>query len=689
MKITPIFLISLLILINITSCKKETEKNLGIDISKMDQTIKPQNDFFKYVNGNWLKNTEIPSDRTSWGSFNELRKKTDDDVLKIINRALKNQNVDLLVDTKEKFKETSSQQKAIYLYQSFVNFNDRNKLGVAPLEPYLNTIEKIKDLEGIQNYITKTQAVGGKGNFYNIYVASHPKNSNKNAVFLFPSSLGLRRNYYIDTDEDTKKKIEKYKEYISKMLQFIGDDKETAINNAAKIVTLETALAKPRMSKEERRDARKRNNPMTVEEITKLTPLVNWNAYFNGLGIKKLDTVIVTDPNYFKALNNLLKTTDIYTWKNYFRWTIINKNSSSLSADIDVASWEFYSKTLQGSKKQKPLEERALATTNNAIGEAIGQLYVDENFPAKAKIKAEEMIKNIRTAFANRIKKLNWMSKKTKEKALTKLSKMTVKVAYPDHWKDYSKLNIKKENSLFENRLQLAKWNFDRNIKKIGKTVDKTEWQMNPQTVNAYFNPPNNEIVFPAAILQPPFYNHKADDAVNYGGIGAVIGHEISHSFDDAGSRYDGDGNLVDWWTKEDAEKFTKLSKKLENQFNKIEALPNIYLNGKYTLGENIGDLGGVNVAYDALQLHYKKNGKPKNIDGFSAEQRFFMSWATIWRTKIRDDALKNLIKTNPHAPAMYRAYMPLRNIAAFYTAFDIKEGDKMYLKPEDRVLIW
>jgi len=689
MKIRYIFLISTIILITLFSCEKDIEKIPGIDISKMDKSVNPKNDFFKYVNGNWLKNTEIPSDRTSWGSFNELRKETDSVVLEIINRVINDENADLLIDAENKIPETSSQQKAIYLYQSFSNFENRNKLGIKPLKPSLNDIEELKDLEGLQNYTTEMQSLGGKGDFYRIYIASHPKNSNINAVFLYPSGLGLRRSYYVDKDNDTKEKINKYKDYVSKMLQFLGEDKKTSIKNAEEIIAIETALAIPRMSKEERRDARKRFNPMTIADITTLTPQINWKSYFNGLGIKKIDTVIVTDPNYFKALGSILKITEITKWKNYLRWRVINQNTGSLTADIDVASWEFYSKILQGSKEQKPLEERALSAMNKSVGEAIGRLYVDEKFPLEAKIKAKKMIKNIRIAFGNRIKKLDWMSEETKEKALVKLSKMTVKIAYPDNWKDYSNLNIQKENSLFENRLQLAKWKFDKNISKIGKVVDKTEWHMNPQTVNAYFNPSNNEIVFPAAILQPPFYNHKADDAVNYGGIGAVIGHEISHSFDDSGSRYDGDGNLVDWWTKEDLEKFSVLGKKLENQFNEIEALPSIYLNGKYTLGENIGDLGGVNVAYDALQLHYKEIGKQEDIDSFTAEQRFFMSWATIWRTKMRDEALKNLIKTNPHSPALYRAYMPLRNIEAFYTAFDIKEGDKMYLKPEDRVLIW
>ncbi len=685
MKFTKhLFLTLIVIWISIVSCKKETAKTAqGINLSNMDTLTSPKNDFFKYVNGNWLKNTEIPSDRTSWGSFNELRKRTDDDALAILDEAIKEEETSGLKDASTNVNITD-QQKAVYIYKSYTDLETRNKNGITPLKPYLDKIDNIKNLNDVQNFIIETQPSGG-GGFYGLYIGSHPKNSNINTAFLYPASLGLSRNYYVDEDDDTKGKMQKYTAHVGRMLAFFGDDKE----KAKSIVAFETALSSPRMTKEDRRDARKRYNPMTIAEIAKLTPSINFDKYIKGIGIQKIDTIIVTDPNYFKALENVLKTSSVQDWKDYLKWTTIDRAAGALSEEIDIANWDFYSKTLRGAKEQRPLNERALSTLNGSVGEALGKLYVDKKFPPEAKIKAEKMIKNIIKAFGNRIKKLDWMSDETKEKALVKLGKMTVKIAYPDQWKDYSKMKINKTNSYFENQLAVAKYRFDKNVAKIGKPVDKTEWHMSPQTVNAYFNPPNNEIVFPAAILQPPFYNYLADEAVNYGGIGAVIGHEISHSFDDSGSRYDGDGNLNNWWTEKDSEQFAILGKQLEEQYAAVEALPGINLNGKYTLGENIGDLGGVNVAYEGLQLYYKENGRPDNIDNFTGEQRFFMSWATVWRTKMRDDALKNLIKTNSHSPGMYRGYMPLQNIDEFYAAFEIKENDEMYLKPKDRVKIW
>jgi putative endopeptidase len=356
---------------------------------------------------------------------------------------------------------------------------------------------------------------------------------------------------------------------------------------------------------------------------------------------------------------------------------------------MEKANWDFYSKTLNGAKKQQPADERALGTVDGAIGEAIGQLYVEAKFPPEAKAKAEKMIKNIIAAFQDRIKALDWMTEETKLKAIEKLDKFTVKIAYPDEWEDYSKLQIKEGNSYAKNMLAVAEWATKKNYSEINEPVDKKKWGMAPQTVNAYFNPLNNEIVFPAAILQPPFYNYTADDAVNYGGIGAVIGHEISHAFDDSGARFDGDGNLKNWWTDKDLEEFTKRGDALAEQYSQIEVLDSVFINGKFTLGENIGDLGGVLGAYDGLQRSFKENGRPADIDGFTAEQRFFMSWATVWRTLMREEALRTRIKTDPHSPGMYRATQPLKNIDAFYEAFDIKEGDAMYLAPEKRVRIW
>ncbi|MCB0375972.1 MAG: M13 family metallopeptidase, partial [Sinomicrobium sp.] len=449
-------------------------------------------------------------------------------------------------------------------------------------------------------------------------------------------------------------------------------------------------MATPMMDKVERRDPEKRYNPTAISDLQQMVTKVNWNNYFQAIGATTIDTVIIGEVTYFKELETILNENNIGDWKAYLRWSALNSAARMLSEEIETANWEFYGKELQGEKEQRPRDERALQTINWAIGEALGKLYVEKMFPPEAKARAEKMIANVIKAFENRINKLDWMSEDTKKKAIEKLTSTTIKIAYPDDnaWKDYSELEVKSVaagGSYLQNMLNSAAWRFKRGIDKLSKPVDKTEWFMAPQIVNAYFNPSYNEIVFPAAILQPPFYNYKADDAVNYGGIGAVIGHEISHSFDDSGAKYDKDGNLNNWWTDEDKTQFEALGQKLADQYSAIEVLDSVYINGKFTLGENIGDLGGVNAAYDALQLSFEANGRPENIDGFTPEQRFFISWATVWRTKMRDEALKNRIKTDPHSPGMYRATQPLLNIDAFYNAFEIKESNKMYLEPENR----
>lgn len=404
---------------------------------------------------------------------------------------------------------------------------------------------------------------------------------------------------------------------------------------------------------------------------------------------KKVDTLLVMQPTYMKSLDEFLTKTPIEDIKTLMTWSTLDNAAGYLTTEIEKANWEFYSKTLRGAKKMRTADERALETVNGGLGEAVGQLYVAAKFPPEAKAKAEKMIANVIRAFQIRINKLDWMSEETKLKAIEKLDKFTVKIAYPDQWEDYSALMIKEGNSYAQNMFAIGEWARKKNISEINEPVDKTEWGMAPQTVNAYFNPLNNEIVFPAAILQPPFYNYTADEAVNYGGIGAVIGHEISHAFDDSGSRFDADGNVNNWWTPEDLTEFEKRGKALADQYSAIEVLDSVYVNGPFTLGENIGDLGGLLGAYDGLQLFYQENGRPDSIDGFTPEQRFFMSWATVWRTLTREDALRTQIKTDPHSPGLVRATQPLKNIDAFYEAFGIQEGDPMYLAPEDRVRIW
>ncbi len=673
------------------SCKEEKikeEKSAGIVLENMDTSVKPTDDFFRHVNGTWLDKTEIPDDQTSWGGFNQLRKKTDADVLDILNTAIEQKDFPKIKDA-EGNEIDSDQEKAVNYYQTIMDTVARNKQGKAPVMPYLAKVDEIKTKKDVETYLTNMAPYGG-GGFYGFGVYNDLKNSSQYAGYMGGGSLGLSRDYYVDAA--VKDKLDKYQEFMAKMLQEFGDDEATAKKNAATIVDFETSLAKPMMTKEESRDIRKLYNPMSIADLQNLAPAIDWQAHLNGIGVKDLDTIIVTDLGYFKAMSDIFSKRSVEDIKLLLRWNTINSSLGSLSTDLETANWEFYSKEMRGAKKQRPRDESALSNLNGAIGEALGKLYVEKMFPPEAKKKAEEMIDNVMLGFEKRIAQLPWMSEVTKEKALEKLHKLTVKIAYPDVWKDYSKLQVtglEDGGSYFENAINVTKWNYAENMEKLGKEVDRTEWGMSPQTVNAYFNPVNNEIVFPAAILQPPFYDYKADEAVNYGGIGAVIGHEISHSFDDSGARFDGDGNLKNWWTEEDSEKFTSIGKKLIDQYSNIIAIDSMHLNGEFTLGENIGDLGGVQAAYEGLQIFLNKNGRPDKIDGYTPEQRFFLSWGTIWRTKMRDEALKNLIMTNTHSPGMYRAYMPLKNVDAFYEAFDVKENDKMYLKPEDRVRIW
>lgn len=674
----------------IIGCKKEkkVEKSAGIVLENMDKTIPPTDDFFRHVNGAWLDKTEIPDDQTSWGGFNELRKKTDADVLDILNKAIEQKDFPKVKDAEGK-EIDSDQEKAVNYYKSIMDTLARDQQGKKPVLPFLAKVEDVKTKKDIENYITNMAPYGG-GALYGFGVYNDLKNSSQYAGYLGAESLGLSRDYYVD--KQVADKLIKYQEFVAKMLQEFGDDAATAQKNAATIVALEKSLAEPMMTKEERRDTRKIYNPMTIAELQELAPAIDWKEHLQGIGVKSLDTIIVTDPGYFKAMNTIFNNNSVNDIKLLLRWNLINNALGKLSTDLETANWEFYSKEMRGAKKQRPRDERALASLNGAVAEALGKLYVEKMFPPEAKAKAKEMIDNVMLGFEKRIAQLPWMSDVTKVKALEKLHKLTVKIAYPDKWKDYTELAVKSPEdggSYFKNALNVTQWNYNKNMAKLGKEVDRTEWGMSPQTVNAYFNPVNNEIVFPAAILQPPFYDYKADEAVNYGGIGAVIGHEISHSFDDSGSRFDGDGNLKNWWTDQDSEKFKEAGKKLVDQFSNIVAIDSMKLNGEYTLGENIGDLGGVQAAYEGLQIFLNKNGRPADIDGYTPEQRFFLSWGTIWRTKMRDEALKNRIMTDSHAPGMYRAFMPLKNVDAFYTAFNVKEGDKMYLKPDERVRIW
>lgn len=673
--------ISTLALFCLIATEGIAQEKPGINLDLMDKSVKPGDDFFRYVNGTWYNKTEIPADKTRWGSFDELRQNTDNDALAILKEA-----------AAKKLDPKSDQAKAVNVYKTYMDTIARNKKGIKPLKPYLAKINAIKSIQDVNALLIEMTPEGGLG-FYGAGIGPDAKNSTRNVVNIGLGSLGLPdRDYYVSDDKDSKEKREKYVVHVARMLQFLGEKPELAKANAEKILALETEMSRPRLDRVERRDRRKTYNPMTVADLQKLTPSVNWNAYLEGVGIGKIDSLIVSQPKYMTALEDIFKANKVEDWKAYLRWTLINKSTGVLTSEIETANWEFYSKTLTGALKQRPREERALQVVNGVVGEALGKLYVEKKFPAEAKEKAKAMIENVFLAFENRINNLPWMTPATRLGAIEKLRKSTVKVGYPDKWKDYSKLEItalENGGNYYDNMKNVARWGFAENIADLQKPVDKTRWGMSPQTVNAYYNPSYNEIVFPAAILQPPFYDYKADEAVNYGGIGAVIGHEISHGFDDSGSRYNADGNLKNWWTEDDLKQFTGLGGALAAQYSVLEPLPGTFVDGKFTLGENIGDLGGINAAYDGLQIFLKKNGNPGLIDGYTPEQRLFISWATIWRTKMRDEAIKNQVKTDPHTPGMYRSFVPLQNVDSFYQAFGIDEGDKLYLKPEDRVKIW
>ncbi|PIE49283.1 MAG: endothelin-converting protein [Flavobacteriales bacterium] len=651
----------------------------GIILANMDTTVSPKTDFYNFVNGNWMKNNTIPDDQSSWGGFTILRKQTDKDMLALLAKAKES----------GAYGPKTDQAKALFLYESILDTAARNKKGVSELIPVIKKIEAVNSVQELQKLLAENVLITAP--YWDFYVFANLSDSNINAGYISSGNLGLpERDYYLNNDAKSKEIRQKYVDHITKMLQIIGEEKEKAGQDAKAILALETQLAKPRLSKEQRRDARNFNNPRTLAQLQNLTPAVNWKQYLKDLGLKKeVDTVIVMEPAYMKALQKILTTTDIEKLKTLTKWSTLNKAASSLDTAIEQANFDFYNKTLYGQKKMKPADERALSKVNGSIGEALGKIYVDEMFPPEAKTKAEDMISNIIEAFKERVNKLDWMSDDTKKQAIEKLGKFTVKIGYPDKWEDYSKLAIKEGNSYFQNRIAVEEWAKQDNLADFGEPVDKTKWGMSPQTVNAYYNPLANEIVFPAAILQPPFYNYTADAAVNYGGIGAVIGHEISHAFDDSGARFDSNGNLRNWWTKEDMGAFTERVNALANQYSKVEVLDSVFVNGKFTSGENIGDLGGVLGAYDGLQKYLAEHGNPGKIDGFTPKQRFFMSWATIWRTLTRDDALRTRINTDPHSPGKVRAVQPLLNVDAFYEAFDIKEGDSLYLPKEKRVRIW
>jgi putative endopeptidase len=660
----------------------EKSQHVAINLENIDSAVRPQDDFFKYVNGGWISKASIPPDQGRWGSFNELREFNNEAVLKVLEKAGK--------DT-EKYPNGTDQRKAADFYSIGMDSLLAEKAGIEPLRPYFEQIERIKTKKDIQNYLVADVMTGG-GAFFAFSVFPDLKNSKKMAAYLESDGLGLpERDYYLKDDEKSKETREKYKAHIGNLFKLAGEDEAKAVANATKVLALETQLAKKMLSKEDKRNPTLQYNPKTVAELNSLVPSIDWKKYFSDLKVNE-DTLIVTEPAFMQEYEKVVNSYNIEDIKTYLKASLLRGSAPFLNSAFVAESFEFNSKYLRGTDKMRPRWKRVLDVTDGFLGEAIGKLYVEENFPPEAKQKALDMVENIKLAFADRLKTLDWMSDSTKEMALKKLSTFSVKIGYPDKWKDYSELKIEKspeKASYFANAVNAARFQVEEDIAKLDKPVDRTEWEMTPQTVNAYYNPLFNEIVFPAGILQSPFYDYRADEAVNYGGIGAVIGHEISHGFDDQGSQFDAEGNLKNWWAEKDLTMFKEKGKAYAEQFDKYEPLPGVFVQGKFTLGENIGDLGGIVMAYEGLQRFYKTNEKPGLIDGLTPEQRFFVSWATIWRIKFRDEFLRTQVLTDPHAPGMYRANGPLTNFEPFYEAFGVKEGDKMYRPDSERVKIW
>jgi len=561
------------------------------------------------------------------------------------------------------------------------------KAGLEPLAPMLKRIDELKSYKDFPAFFAGNRKQG-LGSPIGFYIGTDKKDSNSYIAYTSQSGLSLPdKDYYLKDDNRFKKIRTAYMEHLEKMFQLMGDDQKTAIKHANEVFEIEKKLAQVSMSRIDKRNPELTYNKKSISELNRLTPDFNWNKYFSSLGIKT-DKIIVSQVDFLKATNNILKETPIDQWKTYFKWHLVDGFASWLPYKFVQQNFDFNNRVLRGVTQMKSRQKRAVRLVNNELGQPLGRLFVAKYFPESSKKEVEELIENLRSAYIDRVKQLDWMSAETKQKAIEKLKAFTYKIGYPDKWKDFSNVDIV-PNSVVHNIIAVGKWQAADNLSKLGKPVDKSEWGMTPQTVNAYYNPLNNEVVFPAGILQPPFYDPNGDVAINYGAIGGVIGHEFSHGFDDSGSKYDKDGNLNNWWTKEDREKFDAKTKIVVDQFDKYEPLPGVFVQGKLTLGENIADLGGLTLGYYALQKYYEKNGGRKNIADFTPEQRFYLGWAQVWASNTRPEYVKQQVTTDPHSPSQYRVNGPMSNLEEFWKAWHVKPGDKMYRGGDLQAKIW
>ena len=647
----------------------------GFDLANFDKSVRPQDDFYKYVNGGWLQKTQLPPDKTTFGSFDQVFDLTEGQVKNIIETASKDPNR----------QPGSVAQQVGDLYASFMDEAKAEQLGWTPIKGHLDTIAAVKTMPEFAKLAGELSNIGING-ISAESIEPDAKDPTSNIITFNQAGITLpEQEYYLSKDQKYVDIRAKYVDTLTKFFTMVG--RQNAAADAKAVLALETQMASIRWTPAESRDAVKTYNKLAFAKFDTEYPGFNWTAWIKAQNYDKRPDVVVAEPSYFKGIGALATKTPLDAWKAWLAAKVITSEARLLSKPFVDLNFEFVGKTLFGQQEQRPRWKRGVSQVNGSLGEAVGKLYVDKYFPPESKARMQKLVANLLEAYKQSITTLDWMTPATKQEALAKLAKFNTKIGYPDKFRSYEGLVIKTDD-LVGNDERANRFESDYQVAKLGKPVDRSLWLMTPQEINAYYNPLQNEIVFPAAILQPPFFDPKADDAINYGAIGSVIGHEIGHGFDDQGRHYDGDGRLRDWWTKADDEEFQKRAKKLVAQYDALEPLPGLHVKGDLTLGENIGDLGGLAIAYKAYVASL--GGKPSSkIDGFTGEQRLFIGSAQEWREKSTDEFMRFLVTSNEHAPSMYRGSVPISNVDAFYTAFDVKPGDKMYLKPEDRVRIW
>ncbi len=649
-----------------------------IDPANLDTSVQPCVDFYQYANGGWLKANPVPPDQARWGSFEELAARNREVVRAILQE----------VSARKDWPKGTIQQKVADFYASGMDEEAIEKAGTGPLKPWLAKVERLHGGSGLPSLLADLR-LHGLGHGFAFLVAPDPKDSTRMILHLNQGGLGLPdRDYYLKSDPKSQELRAKYRAHVARMLALAGEDPSSAAASAASVLEVETRLAAASLTRVENRDPQKTTHKMTLGELERVAPGFGWRAFFAALGVAEPGDLNVRQPAFCTAFGELAATLPPEQWRSYCRWHLASGMAAHLTRAFQEESFAFQGRTLQGQPKLEERWKRVQAAADRSLGDALGQLYVARAFPPEAKAKMLDLVENLRAALRTRIEQLDWMGPQTKAQALRKLAAFGVKVGYPERWKDYAKLEISR-TGWAGNLLRARRFEVQRNLAKLGRPIDRTEWNMTPPTVNAYYSPSMNEIVFPAGILQPPFFDPKADDAVNYGGIGCVIGHEMSHGFDDSGSQYDAEGNLKNWWTVEDRKAYEARTSLMVKQYDGYEALPGEHLNGRLTLGENIGDLGGIKIALAGLQRAQERGGKAAPIDGFSAEQRFFLNWAQVWRNNIRDEELRRRVNTDPHSPGRFRVLGPLADLPEFHRAFGCAEGAPMVRNAADRPAIW